>query len=157
MPPDRRMISMPRIHRPHVVILVGLACLCLAASATARPSAGAHRADLTDYNAHTYGPNFAGCLPQSNSFPGREITADAPSNWTCGRLRRLWRHADGTDGEFLTFRLFGHRWQCPIVARPDHRQHTTLGCFHVHWKTDYEGKRPPGKPVVRFFLPYPAG
>jgi hypothetical protein len=140
-----------------VVVLVGLACLCLAAPAAARQSAGGQAAFLRVASGGTYGRNFAGCLPESNSSPGLEITASAPSKWTCGRLRRLWHHADTTDGVFFTFRLFGHRWQCLPVARPDHEQHTTLGCFRVHRKRDLAAKRPPGKPVVHFFLPFTAG
>ncbi|MBS1862889.1 MAG: hypothetical protein JSS68_14390 [Actinobacteria bacterium] len=139
-----------------LVVLAGLAYFLLAASATANPSAGVHEAYLPDASA-TYGRNFAGCLPEPDSSPGQEIIASAPPKWTCGRLRRLWYHADTTDGSFFTFRLFGRRWQCPVVARPDHGRHTTLGCFHVHWKKDLAGRRPPGKPVVRFFLPFGAG
>jgi hypothetical protein len=139
-----------------VVILVALACLYVSAPAAASMSATGHATYLRDAGAGAYGRNFAGCLPESNSSPGR-ITASAPPRWTCGRLRRLWHHADTTDGVFFTFRLFGRRWQCLPVARPDHGRHTTLGCFHVHWKKDLAGKRPPGNPVVRFFLPFTAG
>jgi hypothetical protein len=139
-----------------LVVLAGLAYLLLAASAAANPSAGIREAYLRDASADIYGRNFAGCLPESDSSAGQEITASAPPKWTCGPLRRLWHHADTTDGVFFTFRLFGHRWQCPVVARPDHGRHTTLGCFHVRWKKDLAGKRPPGKPVVRFFLPFGA-
>ena len=151
------MTSTPHRHRYRVVVLVGLAWLCLAATAAASQSAEGQTAGLQKSKAGAYGRNFAGCLPVPVGWEGRQITASAPPRWTCGRLRRLWHHADGTDGVFFTFRLFGHRWQCPTVARPDHGRHTTLGCFHVHWKSDIEGKRPPGKPIVRFFLPFPAG
>lgn len=148
---------MPRILGYRIVVLVGLACHCVAAPAAASPSVGDRAVGLRDSTGRPHGRNFAGCIPPAVGWEDRQITATAPPKWTCGRLRRLWRHADGTDGEFFTFRLFGHRWQCPIVARPDRKRHTTLGCFHVHWKHDYEGKRPPGKPVVRFLLPFPAG
>lgn len=96
---------------------------------------------------------FTHCIPPHYGEPGR-VAASAPPRWTCGRLRILWHHAG--DPAF-TFRLFGHRWQCLTIARPDHGRHTTLGCFHVRWKFDPEYRRPPGKPVVRFFLPYSAG
>lgn len=96
---------------------------------------------------------FAHCIPQHYGEPG-QIAASAPPRWTCRRVRALYHHSG--DPAF-TFKLFGHRWQCMVIARPDHERHTTLGCFHVHWKFDPEGKRPPGKPVVRFFLPFSAG
>jgi hypothetical protein len=151
------MIATPRVRALRVVVLALLACLCLAAPSAASASIAGHTADLRNANGGEYGRNFAGCLPEAVGWEGREITVSAPPKWTCGRLRRLWHHADTKDGEFFTFRLFGHRWQCPIIARPNHKRHTTLGCFHVHWKRDLQGKRPPGKPVVRFFLPFPAG
>ena len=95
---------------------------------------------------------FARCIPPHYGEPGR-IAASAPPRWTCGRLRTLYHHAG--DPEF-TFKLFGHRWQCLVISRPDHKRHTTLGCFHVHWKFDPEDRRPPGKPIVRYFLPFAA-
>jgi hypothetical protein len=101
---------------------------------------------------HSRKRNFARCIPQRYGEPGR-ITASAPPKWNCRRLRTLYHHAG--DPAF-TFKLFGHRWQCLVIARPDHKRHTTLGCFHVRWKFDPEYKRPPGKPIVRFFLPFTA-
>lgn len=95
---------------------------------------------------------FTRCIPPHYGEPG-QIAASAPQRWTCGRLRTLYHHAG--DPAF-TFKLFGHRWQCLPIARPDHERHTTLGCFHVHWKFDPEYRRPPGKPIVRYFLPFTA-
>jgi hypothetical protein len=95
------------------------------------------------------------CIPPSVSFPDRPIIAAAPPAWGCKRIRELWHHAgDGNGG--LTFRLFGHRWQCVTIARPDHGRHTTMGCYHVHWKFHGDVEHMPGRPVVRFFLPFQA-
>jgi hypothetical protein len=103
----------------------------------------------------------ARCLLQGPSrWPerGRDtVTAEAPKGWECDQVRGLWERAEHVDGDGgRTFRFLGHRWQCVTVARPDHGRHTTLGCFHVHWKVHYDAEHMPGRPIVRFFVPVPA-
>jgi hypothetical protein len=49
---------------------------------------------------------------------------------SCSHARRLahaGRSVDGDDGAH--FRLFGRRWQCVTIGRPDRGRHALLGCF----------------------------
>ena len=63
-------------------------------------------------------------------FRGHVQIIKARPSVKCARADRIARaglHVDGDDGAH--FRLFGRRWQCVTIKRPDHGRHTLLGCF----------------------------
>lgn len=51
-------------------------------------------------------------------------------NIRCGTAIRIADHGlrvDGDDG--VHFRVYGERWQCVTIGRPDHGRHTLIGCY----------------------------